>query len=694
MGDWLDRLNIQQKIMACFSLGFFVCLFFLGIALNRMISTEALERAQGAAVDRMRQMDASLVSMERILKTDFLRLSQKGEIRQGSGLTVYMGQEGNENGLLEMNPEAKGGFELQAYEIFREFAKSYEKVATAVVYGMQDGGYVQYPAVTRENNYDPRQTYWYKDGMAAGESGLLYVSQPFQGAGGKPVVGFYSLVWSYGEEPLGVLGLQLDLSALLGMTLPEEDGDKDGWMVLDAENALLIDPRHPDAIFRKIADADLGDISLMAQKDEGISRVLLDGEEKYAVIYLSKVTGLKYIRLLDSGAVMSGVVEARIALGVMLLVAMALGFFGSRWLALKITAPFRAMEERAEAIGEGRLRAAEDLPESDDETGRLSLAFQEMARALRGRLEALKEGAGKLAGSSEGMGEEVRACRETAKTLREQIAAMTAAEEKQGKTVGEVADQMSGMAESLVRASGGMKEIGKVIHQLGRTASDGREGLQKALEGLSGTKARTESAIVVAESLDKKALQSMDLVKSIGEMAEQLNLLALNAAVESARSGSSKERSKFTAVAEEVRQLSEQSSKAARKALLVISALQQEARQAAGAVKDAEEAVLSCEGCVEQRDGEFQRLEEQLERIDGILEEAAASIQSMEGCGKRTKAAAEQVEWGARKSADAAEIAAKTAGEQAKSLEKLERLSKELRDGATGLRSRTEGFEM
>ena len=694
MVDLLDRLNIQQKLMACFSLGFLLCLLLLGIVLNRMVSQDALEQAGRSALGQMQQADASLVSVERLLKADFVRLSKNEEMRLGSGLTIYSEQTGNENGILEMDPEAKGGFELRAYQLFQRFAKEHEKVTAAVTYGMRDGGYVQYPAVTRENNFDPRKLYWYRDGMAAGESGLLFVSKPFQGAGGKPVIGFYSLVWTLEEEPLGVLGLQLDLSALLNMVLPEASDSKDGWMVLDGEDAILIDGKHPDAVFRKLADANLGDISLMGQKKEGIHRIKLDDSEKYAVIYVSETTGLKYIRLLEADEVMAGVGDMRMALLMFLLLAAVMSFFGSRWLARKITAPFRAMEEKAEAIGAGRLKESSEWSESDDEVGRLSFAFQEMAGGLRRRLESIKEEAGRLAGVSRQLTEEIVHCREASLEATEKTKEITAAEEQQTQTVGEVAGQLAELAESLSRASEGVRGIGKITHQLGRTASDGREGLQEAAGKLEEAQKRTASATEVASVLDQKALQAAELIKSIEEMAEQLNLLALNAAVESARAGNSKERSKFTAVAEEVRQLSEQSSKAARKSVLVISAMQQDAQQAAAAVKETEQAVESGRKCVRQRAEELSRLGQQLEQIDDILKGVASAVQSLDGSGKRIKAAAEQVEWGSRKSADAAEGVSKAAKSQTGAIERLEKRSRELTGAAEKLRESTEGFEL
>lgn len=680
--------------MACFSLGFLLCLLLLGIVLSRMISGQAMEQARISACRQMEQLDASLISMERLLKSEFLLLSKNAELRHGTGLTIYAGQEGNENGILEMNPEAKGGFELRAWQIFGDFAKRHEKVTAAVTYGMQDGGYVQYPAVTRENNYDPRQLYWYRDGMAAGESGLLYVSQPFQGAQGKPVIGFYALVWDAEDIPAGVLGLQLDLTALCSMALPESMPIQEHWMVLDKEDSLLIDGAHPDALFRKLADANLGDISLIGQKKDGIHRILLNDAECYAVIYISETTGLKYIRILTEDEVMAGARHIRIALIVFLLIAIAMSFFGSQWLATKITAPFRSMEETAESIGAGKLRRAEELLESDDEVGRLTLAFQEMAENLRERLNGIKTTSEKLAGTSRSLTEGITGCRKAAAEATEKTAAMTATEEQQAKTVGEVAGQLAGLAESLGHASDGMKEIGKVTHQLGRTASDGREGLQDAAGRLAEAQKRAKSVTSATATLDKKALQAKELVQSIGEMAEQLNLLALNAAVESARAGNSKERNKFTAVAEEVRQLSEQSSKAARKAGLVISALQQEAQGTASAVKEAESALSSGKDSILQRDSEFRKLEDQLAHIDKILSQTAAAIQSLEGSGQRIKAAAEQVEWGARKSADAAGAVATAAERQSKALGELEKRSQELTGAAEQLRAGTESFEL
>ena len=694
MGDLLDGLNIRQKIMACFSLAFLVCLLILGLVVGRMVSRQAVDQAQRAAQQEMQQADAAILSMERLLKSEFLQLSWNWDLRSGSGLTIYSGQEGNENGILTMNPEEKGGFELTAYQIFQHFAKRNEKVTVAVTYGMQDGGYVQYPAVTRENNYDPRNLYWYRDGMAAGESGLLYVSQPFQGSNGKPVIGFYALVWSPEDTPAGVLGYQIDLGALLGMALPEKNTDRKGWMVLDGEDAILLDERHPDAIFRKLSDANLGDLSLLGQRKEGMHRILLDDAETYAVIYTSETTGLKYIRLLDEDEVTAGSREVRLALILLFFLSLGICFFASRWLAGKITAPFRAMEEQAEAIGAGRLKGAAGLLESDDEVGRLSLAFQEMAGELGRRLESVRRESESLAGSSSHLTEGIAKCRQAASEALEKIRSMTSAEEKQAKTVGEVAGQLDGLAESLSHASEGMKEIGEVARQLGKRASEGREGMKESAGRLSEAQVRIDAVVSSASLLDRKALQASELIQSIGEMAEQLNLLALNAAVESARAGSSKERNKFTAVAEEVRQLSEQSSKAARKAALVVSALQQEALQASKVVKDAATAVGSGKDSIQQRDGEFQKLEEALERIEGILTQANAAVQSMGGSGKRIKDAAEQVAWGTRKSADAAETVERIAEEQTKTLAQLEKLSKDLTGAAESLRARTESFEL
>lgn len=692
--DLLDRLNIQQKIMACFSLGFLLCLAMLGITLNRMVAEDAMNEAHGAALRQMQQADASLVSMERLLKKDFLRLSKNEEFRLGSGLTVYSEQEGNENGILEMDPEAKGGFELRAYQMLRDFAKEHEDVTAALTYGMRDGGYVQYPAVARENNFDPRKLYWYRDGMAAGESGLLFVSKPFQGADGKAVIGFYSLVWTMNEEPLGVLGLQLDLVSLLDMTLPEKAGLEDGWMVLDGEDSILVDEKHPDALFRKIADANLGDLSLMGQKKEGIHRIRLGDEEMYASIYLSGTTGLKYIRLLKADDVMSGASDVRLALLVFFLLAAAMSFFGSRLLAKKITAPFRAMEEKAEAIGAGRLMEAGQLSESDDEVGRLSLAFQEMAGGLRQRLEGIRGKSWEIAGISGQLTEDIETCRKASENALKQAEAMTSAGKEQTQTVKEVASQLAELAESLGLASESVREIGKVTHQLGRRTLDGREGLKKAGEELENAQARMAATAETKADLDKKALQATELIKSIGEMSEQLNLLALNAAVESARAGSGKERSKFTAVAEEVRQLSEQSSKAARKAALILSALQQEAQQTAQSLKETGDAVSSGRKSILQREEELIQLSRQLEEIDGILGKAASAVQSLEGSEKRVKAAAEQVEWGARKSADAAESAAKAARGQADMIGKIGKSSRDITAAAEKLRERTEGFEL
>jgi methyl-accepting chemotaxis protein len=210
------------------------------------------------------------------------------------------------------------------------------------------------------------------------------------------------------------------------------------------------------------------------------------------------------------------------------LVLIGLGLLVSFAVGRAISSPLKRVTARAEEIARGDLshRVEEPQDASDNEIGRLALAFQGMIGALSPVVVDIRSASAQVSSGSD-------AISATAQSISEGT-------NRQAASMEEVSSSIEEMAANIRQNAENARETEKIARTTAADAEKGGSAVSQTVYAMKDIAERTSI---------------------IEEIARQTNLLALNAAIEAARAGETGKG--FAVVAAEVRKLAERSQTAA-----------------------------------------------------------------------------------------------------------------------------------
>jgi methyl-accepting chemotaxis protein len=308
-------------------------------------------------------------------------------------------------------------------------------------------------------------------------------------------------------------------------------------LIVAAEGkGLLADIAEKRKVYSAARDA------VFASKDKGADPAALDKLAKESMnpaldAYDAMVTKLveHQTNLFDDAKanVNQVVVDSRILLAGVGLLAVLLGAALAWRLTRSITVPLRRAVEVAHAVAEGDLSTRIDAT-GGDETGQLMAALQAMNANLNALVARVRSGADSITTAAV----EVAAGNQDLSSRTEQ------------------------QAGALEESASSMEELTGTVRQNADNAQQGKHLATTASQIASRGGDVVAQVVETMGAIDASARKIVDIIAVIDGIAFQTNILALNAAVEAARAG--EQGRGFAVVAGEVRTLAQRSAAAAR----------------------------------------------------------------------------------------------------------------------------------
>ncbi len=689
MSSFLDGMSVKKKIMGLTTAALLVAMLALGIVLNRVITNNEHENFIHESVMQSEQVDNSMNLFLQSLVYGIKQVANDPVMRAGGDITKYMDGTPDASGMIAMDPMGKGGYEANAYGVFQRFGSAHKDWVSVISYGTMDGGYLQYPVINRKKGYDSRARGWFKDTMSSSED--VRITKPFMTSKGTPTIGLFTVVRDNSNQPLGVLGFNVDLPIITELISDIKIGETGYVVLVDGDGVVIADPKHPEIDFKKLAEVELGEMNTLADAKEGINAVKIDDVKKAAVVYESAKTGYKYITIVDESQLMNPVNSMRTILAVVLVLAMIIVMAATYWLSNSIVKPLVAVQEAASRIAQGDLRDTKLDVNSNDEIGALARSFETMSEKLRGLIQRIQGSSQEVYSSSDQLSNGAEQCTQNIIHVAETVGAISESSQQQSNALDTVVDNIRIMTEKAADISTSAEVMSQTSHKAGKAAEDGNEAIEQAIHQMQKIQDTVDESAAAVKVLGESSKEIGEIVGTISAIAEQTNLLSLNAAIEAARAG---EHGKgFSVVAEEVRKLAEQSGEAADKIASIIKGIQSQTDQAVRAMENGTGEVRAGNEVMNKAGVQFEAIAENIIEVDRLIREAVEQASSVADSSMSVLEAAEQVQQETQKVSSNIDTISASTEEQSASMEEIAASSQKLAHMADSLRDEANKFK-
>lgn len=457
-------------------------------------------------------------------------------------------------------------------------------------------------------------------------SGEAWVSDPLMSRTNGRLSTVIAVPVKADGKVVGVISGAIDMEGLAKRVLDIKMGQTGYAFIVQGDGLRIIHPDEKHAMKYNPLQDENADI---AQKQ--VTKRMLNGETGTAIYQyqgtdkyysFSPIPGVNWslaitVPVAEVSAVVSTLTTVSLITIVSLLLVTALL---SWWYARRLAAPIQKLENAATRIADGDISLINLGTATNDEIGRLGLAFEKMTKNLRDLIKQVSKASDQVTASSEDLATSAEQSSKAANQVAAIIGEVAGGAQKQTQAFESTAAAMQQMSESIQQVANNANAVADASVRSSNAAQNGNKTVEQAISQMDHIENTVIRTALVVTKLGDRSKEIGQIVDTISGIAGQTNLLALNAAIEAARAG--EQGRGFAVVAEEVRRLAEQSQEAAKQIAVLITEIQ----------KDTDNAVITMnEGTAEVRLGSdvVKSVGQTFEEIYNLFNEATTQIRSI-----------------------------------------------------------------
>ncbi|MBD8500828.1 methyl-accepting chemotaxis protein [Paenibacillus arenosi] len=550
-------------------------------------------------------------------------------------------------------------------ELLNDFQELHPNLASTFV-GTTDGVMIQSPKMKLPENYDPRNSFWYKESMA--NKGKVVITNPRMTDSTKEMV--VTIARSL-EDGSGAVAMNLKLKHLMDIAQDVKIGHEGYIIMLSKDKKIMV---HPTRQLGSDVSEESWVDPMFADK-QGMFTYEFEGDSKEMGFLTNEATGWKVAGTMYSeeyGNTSQPILNTTM---IVIAVAVALGTVVVVYIIRSILIPLNRLRGVAQAVSGGNLQMRLNSS-SKDELGELSRSFDAMTDSLRSVLNEVSDASLHLSSSSQELAAASEQSAQASQYTAESMTELAAGSEQQVSQMNQADTIVGELAVGARQIANSSQSVAEAATLSSDVVVEGSRFIKQAVEQMESINSSVTQLGQSMSGLSEQARSIDDIVTAITGIAGQTNLLALNASIEAARAG--EHGRGFAVVASEVRKLAEQSSLMAQQIAETIQHIQAEMLKSAQDTENSAAEVKLGIKVIHEAGSSFERMESavqvvatQIQEVSASSEQMAAGTDEMSGYINEMKAVTEQA-------ADHTKDVSATAEEQLASMQQISSSAEEL----------------